>query len=188
MAVTTVSAHDVAEELRRRLPGLAVKKQHKLLYYCQGYHLAAFGHPLFAESVSAWDMGPVVGQLWHQEREGERPTRRVDLDEGQLNTVGYVLSRYGGLSGTELERLTHQEPPWLEADKERRLSGRQRIEPEIMARYFRSIDEDAGEDDDALPPRDPDALHEWLSGAPERRRGDGQVDSMEELRRRRSSV
>jgi uncharacterized phage-associated protein len=40
-----------------------VKKLHKLLYYCQGHHLATFGLPLFDESISAWDMGPVVGTL-----------------------------------------------------------------------------------------------------------------------------
>ena len=54
----TLSAHSVAVELRHRLPGVGVKKLHKLLYYCQGHHLATFGLPLFSESISAWDMGP----------------------------------------------------------------------------------------------------------------------------------
>jgi hypothetical protein len=35
-----VSAHDVAAALRARLPDLPTKKLHKLLYYCQGHHLA----------------------------------------------------------------------------------------------------------------------------------------------------
>ncbi|HEY6595845.1 MAG TPA: type II toxin-antitoxin system antitoxin SocA domain-containing protein [Asanoa sp.] len=58
-----VSAHDVAAVLRARQPALGTKKLHKLLYYCQGHHLAAFGSPLFAESIGAWDMGPVVESL-----------------------------------------------------------------------------------------------------------------------------
>src|SRR3712207_5542810 len=62
-------AADVAAEIRARLGGVPVKKLHKLLYYCQGHHLAATGQPLFSESVSAWDMGPVVGQLWKSEQE-----------------------------------------------------------------------------------------------------------------------
>jgi hypothetical protein len=64
----TVSAHDVAAELRDRLPGLGAKKLHKLLYYCQGHHLATFGEPLFGENIGAWDMGPVVEPLWRDER------------------------------------------------------------------------------------------------------------------------
>jgi hypothetical protein len=38
-----VSAHDVAAEIRRRQPSVGTKKLHKLLYYCQGHYLAAFG-------------------------------------------------------------------------------------------------------------------------------------------------
>jgi uncharacterized phage-associated protein len=52
-----VSAHDVAAVLRARQPGMPAKKLHKLLYYCQGHHLAVFDEPLFAETVSAYDMG-----------------------------------------------------------------------------------------------------------------------------------
>ena len=29
------------------------KKLHKLMYYCQGHHLATFGEPLFAGVVAA---------------------------------------------------------------------------------------------------------------------------------------
>jgi uncharacterized phage-associated protein len=77
----TVSAHDVAAALRERLPGLGVKKLHKLLYYCQGHHLAVFEEPLFRETISAWDMGPVVGTLWKQERLGQTPAAQAALGE-----------------------------------------------------------------------------------------------------------
>lgn len=111
--MSTVTAHDVAAELRRRVRGLGVKKLHKLLYYCQGHHLAATGDTLFAETLSAWDMGPVVGRLWYEQRQGADPPALTEapLDEAGLNTVGYVVARYGGLSGSELERLTHGELP-----------------------------------------------------------------------------
>ena len=39
-------------------------KLQKLLYYQQGYHLAAFGTPLFAEDVEAWMYGPVVPAVY----------------------------------------------------------------------------------------------------------------------------
>src|SRR3954466_657693 len=101
------SAQDVAAALRERLPAVPAKKLHKLLYYAQGHHLAAFGRPLFHESISAWDMGPVVGSLWHEEREQNVPGDARRLDEAGLNTVGYVLSRYGRLTGQDLENLSH---------------------------------------------------------------------------------
>src|SRR2546421_7872466 len=104
-----LSAHDVAAVLRDRLPGLGTKKLHKLLYYCQGHHLAAFDEPLFEETISAWDMGPVVGTLWKAEKDDAAPPVRAPLGEAELNTIGYVLSRYGALTGHDLENLTHSE-------------------------------------------------------------------------------
>ena len=73
----TVPAHDVADALRERLPGLRTKKLHKLLYYCQGHHLAVFDEPLFRETISAWDMGPVVGELWKAEQQTWMPRERA---------------------------------------------------------------------------------------------------------------
>jgi hypothetical protein len=46
MADDVYEAADVAVELRRRLPGVGVKKLHKLLYDCQGHHLADVGRPV----------------------------------------------------------------------------------------------------------------------------------------------
>lgn len=160
----TVSAHDVSAELRRRLPSVGTKKLHKLLYYCQGHHLAVFGEPLFTEPVAAWDMGPVVERLWRDERYGlERPPTS-ELDEASLNTLGYVLSRYGALTGRDLEVMTHGEPPWLLANAARRPRDRTLIRPEWMVEYFRSD----GAADDGLEggvddvPLDSAAVSAWL--------------------------
>src|SRR5690349_20126782 len=97
-----VSARVVAAVLRERLPGLPTKKLHKLLYYCQGHHLAAFDEPMFGETISAWDMGLVVGTLWREEKQGAVAAGHPPLDEAALNTIGYVLSRYGALTGLDL--------------------------------------------------------------------------------------
>ena len=113
-----LSAEDVAAELRKRLPGVGTVKLHKLLYYAQGHHLATFGTPLFKDAISAWDMGPVVGTLWHAERENLTDDQPAPLGEAELNTVGYVVSRYGALSGTDLRHLTHSERPWQDANTE----------------------------------------------------------------------
>lgn len=132
-----VSAHDVAAELRARQPGMPVKKLHKLLYYCQGHHLAVHGVPLFDDTIEAWDMGPVVAGLWRAEKHGGAPPAPAELDEATLNTVGYTLSRYGALTGKDLENLTHGEDPWRSADQVRQSGGSPRIEHGRIARYFR---------------------------------------------------
>ncbi len=95
----TLSARDVAAALRDRRPGLPAKKLHTLLYYCQGHHLAAFDEPLFSETISVWDTGPVVGKLGYAEEQGDVPKVHREMNEAQLNTIGYVLSRYGALTG-----------------------------------------------------------------------------------------
>lgn len=124
---TTTSAHDVAAAIRARIPDAGKVKLHKLLYYCQGHHLAAFGQPLFAETISAWDMGPVVPNLWKREQIDSPHNPPQQLTEGELNTIGYVLSRYGQLTGTDLIRLSHSEPPWIAADEIRQRTGKDSI-------------------------------------------------------------
>jgi len=176
-----ISAHDVAAELRRLLPGVPVKKLHKLLYYCQGHHLAHFGEPLFAEPVMAWDMGPVVANLWKQEKEGIAPPAPRVLDLGQLNTVSYVVSRYGRLTGADLERLTHAEAPWVSADSGRDAGGTAKITDEAMRGFFL-----ADEDDQHWPTRE--AIEAWLGDAALRRDLDVRADSLDELAQRLSAL
>lgn len=182
-----VAASDVAAILRRRLPGLGTKKLHKMLYYCQGHHLATFGKSLFSETISAWDMGPVVGQLWHEEKHGPtQPHREPDLGEAELNTVGYVLSRYGALTGNDLEVLSHGEPPWLEANRGRRPGTSAPISQEIIREYFATAGAPGdGEDDE--PALDSAEVSRWLAGAADRR-GPDIPDDLDELRARLRSA
>jgi len=175
-----VSAYDVAARLRELLPGVGAKKLHKLLYYCQGHHLATFGTPLFPEAISAWDMGPVVGKLWFRERFGDAPPA-APLPEAELNTIGYVVSRYGALSGADLEHLTHSEPPWQEANERRTPQTSAKIDPEAIKAYFASVRDD---DEDDMPVLDVDAVKQWLAGAADRQPRERRTDSPDELRAR----
>lgn len=176
-----VSAHDVAAELRKRIPGLGVKKLHKLLYYAQGHHLATFGKPLFTETISAWDMGPVVGVLWRAEKDGEEPPPgHARMGEAELNTIGYVASRYGALTATDLEHLTHSETPWQRANTTRRPGGRVRIENGWIEEYFRTAGAaDAGEDNFVL---DSEEVAKMLAGAEQRRHEPRRTDDLDKLR------
>ncbi len=134
-----VSAHDVARELRYRLPALGTLKQHKLCYYAQGWHLAWTGEPLFRERIEAWENGPVVADLWHDEAKARPVPVPESLDEKALMAIDFVVSRYGRLSGRELVQLTHAEAPWEDAFAERGKNGE--ITNEQLRDYFRA-DED----------------------------------------------
>jgi uncharacterized phage-associated protein len=178
----TASARDVAAVLRARLPDLPTNKLHKLLYYCQGHHLAALDEPLFVETVSAWDMGPVVGALWSEEKRAEIVEARSELSEAELNTIGYVLSRYGALSGTDLEHLTHGETPWQLANAQRAPRGSIRIEREWMRDYFRGAGA-PGADEDGVAIFDSTVIAKLLAGADTRRGGDLAPDDLADIRR-----
>lgn len=177
-AVVAVSAHAVAAELRRRCPGVPTLKLHKLLDYCQGYHLATFGAPLFEESLSAWDMGPVLSSLWYVEKAGRTAEIGPPLDEAALNTIGYVLSRYGALTGRDLRHLTHSEAPWRLADAGRTPGTSGCIETAWIEDYFRAT---AGADEDEETVLDAAAVAEWLSGAERTRDAASPPDTPEQL-------
>jgi uncharacterized phage-associated protein len=178
----TLSAHSVAAELRRRLPEVGEVRLHKLLYYAQGHHLATFSRPLFREGVSAWDHGPVVGALYHAEHHGGGAEPQEPLDEAALNTVGYVISRYGRLSGRDLINLSHSEAPWREANTHRHAGASTPISLESLQDFFRSAEDD---DEHVL---DETVLRSFLTGAAERLRQPGAADSVDALRARRQAL
>lgn len=172
-----VPVAEVAAALRARQPGMGTLKLHKLLYYCQGHHLAAFGEPLFAENLSAWDNGPVVGALWYAEnRDGPAPPG-VDLGEAELNTIGYVLSRYGALSGRDLVHLTHSEEPFRLADAGRQPGTSAPIKPAWIQQYFCVADVD----DDSKIVLDAAEVTAWLHDARHRLALPSRPDDLVEL-------
>lgn len=127
-------------------------------------------------------MGPVVGTLWHQEKHRHVPAPARELGEAELNTIGYVLSRYGALSGTDLEHLTHGEQPWQLANANRPPGGRARIDRHWMRDYFRGPGA-AGADPDDPGPLDAEAVAGLLAGAESRRGGPVKPDSRADIRR-----
>jgi uncharacterized phage-associated protein len=113
----TVSAHDVADALRTRARDIGAVKLHKLLYYAQGWHLAAHGTPLFIEEIKAWTNGPVVATLWADEKHNRPRPTPSPIEDHQAATVDFVLKRYGSFTSKELIRMTHAEDPWRDASE-----------------------------------------------------------------------
>ena len=93
-------------------------KLQKMLYYEQGYHLAAFGTPLFDEDVEAWMYGPVVPSVYEHFKshgaggllpETESPIKLTEDEEDLFNDV---FDAYVDFSAYGLMRKTHGESPW----------------------------------------------------------------------------
>jgi uncharacterized phage-associated protein len=94
-------------------------KLQKLAYYAQGFHLALFDSPLFAEEIRAWAHGPVVPELYRAyKHHGSGPIPKPDeADSGcltaeQIGLLEEVYKVYGQYSAWKLRNMTHEEAPW----------------------------------------------------------------------------
>lgn len=90
---------------------------HKLLYFCQGWFLAWYGRPLFADRLEAWKNGPVVptvnAEPWGH---GVEPIPdlggQAALSYEEREAVERVWENYRRYSAWGLSDLTHDEAPW----------------------------------------------------------------------------
>lgn len=136
VAPMTTSANAVIAALDARRPGLSDTKRNLLLFFCQGHHLAHSGDALFAEALYATDHGVGIDD---PEARGE------PLSNGQLNTIGDALQRYGDLSPSDLRTLVQASTPWQLAIKS---TLGPRIEWAWLRDWFRRADETDDPDDD----------------------------------------
>lgn len=97
-------------------------KLQKMLYYEQGFHLAAFGTPLFDERIEAWMYGPVVPVVYELFCDkgacGIEPfaDEVFDLTEDEAALFNNVFDVYNQFSATKLLEMTHDEPPWKNSE------------------------------------------------------------------------
>lgn len=91
-------------------------KLQKLLYYIQGMALRIYGKPAFLNSISAWQYGPVVEEVYQQYK-GRNPisTPKTDYEvcDGLKKIIELVVSSYGQIEAGSLIDLTHDEDPWI---------------------------------------------------------------------------
>ena len=113
-------------------------KLQKMLYYQQGYHLAAFGTPLFSEEVEAWMYGPVVPCVYEHFKkfgaggiipETQTPTLVAEEEEALFYDV---FNAYINFSALGLMEKTHNESPWLSTPR----GVGNVISKDKMRRYF----------------------------------------------------
>jgi uncharacterized phage-associated protein len=114
-------------------------KLQKLVYYAQGFHLAVFDEPLFAESIEAWTHGPVVPAMYHVFKGfGASPVKmNEELDQRKYSPqlrelLDEVYSVYGQFSAVRLRNITHEEPPWQQTPQGGTISHA------LMKEYFKT--------------------------------------------------
>ena len=102
-------------------------KLQKLLFYVQAWHLALGAGVLFVGGFQAWVHGPANREDYDRFKDthlmfsplGFRDIRQSfkdeNLSEGARKHIDEVLEAYGEFSGVQLEKMTHDELPWIEA-------------------------------------------------------------------------
>ena len=119
-------------------------KLQKLLYYCQGWHLAWEGVPLFKEPIYAWANGPVVRAVYNNHRGKFNlapPWSHGDaarLAVNEIESVDGVLEGFRDWTARQLVVATHDERPWREARRELPdgASSDAKIDLDTMADFF----------------------------------------------------
>ena len=128
--------------------GFTHMKLQKLLYYMQGYHVAALGQPLFSEAIEAWEHGPVVREVWYEFKKyaaDDIPLSIVgDLQltgsaistDYQLTLLNRVYDIYGRYTAGQLRDKTHEELPWKKTHEP---NVGNVIPLTLLQRYFRKF-------------------------------------------------
>jgi uncharacterized phage-associated protein len=130
------AANSVLAAIDARRPGLKLGKQQSLLFFAQGHHIAHFGVPLFNEPIIATDRGVTIP-------DADGGLAKQPDNEGPLNTIGYVVERYGALSPADLRALIQASQPWQLAT----LTGGV-VNLDALRDWFRRPDETDDPDDE----------------------------------------
>lgn len=130
----------------------------KLVYLAHGWSLAIFDRPLAAETVEAWDYGPVYKSLYRSlKKYGAREvTTPINYgDDGEYNTklgtpasaeftpqhvalIKKIWQTYGRYEAFQLSALTHKDDtPWTQIYRSAGKSSP--IPDELIRRYFLNL-------------------------------------------------
>lgn len=86
------------------------------------YLKTIYNKPLYESQCKAWTHGPVYGRIYQEYKEYEaRPIPKsdfcVDLNDDIKRIIKAVITNFGCYSGPVLSFFTHNEDPWLNANK-----------------------------------------------------------------------
>lgn len=125
-------------------------KLQKLVYYIQAWYYGKNKVPFMTGDFEAWVHGPVHRELYNRFKDTKslysligqedilNRNALANISEEDSDFMDMILENYACYSATELEKLTHQERPWIEA--RRNLGPLERctavINPETMKTYY----------------------------------------------------
>ena len=121
-------------------------KLQKLLYYVQAWSLALRNKPLFDEDMQAWAHGPVAESVFLEYRNygfdaipAPAPDTVPEIADEDAEHIAEVVDVYSEHSAKVLERMTHNEEPWIEARKGLPPEARSKelISKKTMANFYR---------------------------------------------------
>lgn len=122
------------------------KKLQKLCYYAKGWYLAIYDKNLISEQFQAWVHGAVQPGLYQKYKgygfsDIPKFTNVSELPEEFISFAHEIYESYGHLSGDELEKINHQEFPWINARKgcEPWENSSNEISEEDMKTFFRKM-------------------------------------------------
>ena len=139
MTAEDIAKYFLAKGMESDGDDLSNLKLQKLLYYAQGFHLALFDRPLFKARIAAWTHGPVVPSVYRQYKGyGSGPIQAcceypTGFDEETIELLDEVYAVFGQFSAWKLRNMTHQEPPWKDAE-----GAAAEISHDAMRMYFRT--------------------------------------------------
>ena len=104
---------------------LSHKKLQKLVYYAYSWSLVKnnksgnnLNNRLFNSRIEAWVHGPVCPELYYAYNNNKISMydgKKIDIDTKKI--LDLIIQIYGKYTGEDLERLTHNEDPWIIARK-----------------------------------------------------------------------
>lgn len=119
----------------------------KLLYYSQAFTRLFTNNNLFDDDCEAWVHGPVYKNVYEKYRDFGRnqieyENNIISLDNDmEEKIVDAVIKYFGCYSGKILERMTHEEKPWVinRQGLGKYESSNNIIEKDIIDEYFNNI-------------------------------------------------
>lgn len=118
-------------------------KLQKLLYLAQGFSFAFYDKELFKDEIEAWVHGPVIPEVYFKYNGYKyNPINTIyklpEFSEETLDVLNYVKDNYSKYDSKFLEKLTHNQEPWIESRSGLQLDEKsdKTISKILIANYF----------------------------------------------------
>jgi uncharacterized phage-associated protein len=119
-------------------------KMQKLLYYAQAWYLVNFGRTLFDDQILAWDLGPVIKNVYNKFKKFRHTPILFDDDckeilkkfkKEDLRFLDEFYDQFIEYSAHDLVNMSHNEEPWKKAHK----TASKIIDPYMMKIFYTKL-------------------------------------------------